>query len=127
MPHWTVESIPSQFGRTFLITGANSGLGYVTARELAARGAHVVLTTRDPVRGIDALARLRAEVKGASVELRRVDPADLDSVRELARGLIADRVPLDVPVNNAGIMMPPRTLSRQGFEIQFATTTAGLE
>jgi NAD(P)-dependent dehydrogenase (short-subunit alcohol dehydrogenase family) len=125
MPQWTFADMPSQAGRTVLVTGANSGLGYVTARQLAHCGAHVVLTARDPLRGAGALARLRAEVPHASVELRRLDLADLESVRELAGRLVADGVAVDVLVNNAGVMMPPRTLSRQGFELQFATNHLG--
>jgi len=125
MPQWTVDRIAAQDGRTFLVTGANSGLGYVTARELAGRGAHVIMTARDPARGAAALARLRGEVSGASVELRRLDLSDLDSVRELAAGVITDALPVHVLINNAGVMMPPRTLTRQGFELQFATNHLG--
>jgi NAD(P)-dependent dehydrogenase (short-subunit alcohol dehydrogenase family) len=120
---WTAADIPDQTGRTALVTGANSGLGLVTARELARRGATVVLAVRNPAKGGAAVERIRADVPDARLELRHVDLADLDSVRELAAGL-AD-VPLDVLVNNAGVMMPPRSLSPQGHESQFAANHLG--
>ncbi|MEV7617116.1 oxidoreductase [Streptomyces sp. NPDC089799] len=119
---WTADDIPDQSGRTVLVTGANSGLGYVTARELARRGAHVILTARNADKGRAALAGLRGELPGASAELRLLDLADLDSVRAFADAL---DTPVDVLVNNAGIMMPPRSLTAQGFESQFGTNHLG--
>jgi NAD(P)-dependent dehydrogenase (short-subunit alcohol dehydrogenase family) len=125
MGGWTSEQMPDQSGRTFVVTGANSGLGYQASRELARHGAHVVMTARDERKGSAAVDRLLAEQPKASVELRALDLADLDSVRALAEQLIADGVPVDVLVNNAGIMWPPHTLTRQGFELQFATNHLG--
>ncbi|MER7946529.1 oxidoreductase [Streptomyces sp. NPDC096079] len=119
---WTADDIPDQTGRTVVVTGANSGLGYVTARELARRGAHVVLTARDPDKGRAALDRLRGELPGSAVELRALDLADLDSVHAFAAALDTH---VDVLVNNAGIMMPPRSLTQQGFESQFGTNHLG--
>ncbi|MBN9081421.1 MAG: short-chain dehydrogenase [Rhizobiales bacterium 62-17] len=119
MSKWTEQAMPDQSGRTILVTGANSGLGFVTSRELARKGAHVLMAVRDPARGEDALARIRAAVPKASIELRRLDLADLDQVKSFARQLIDDKVPLDILINNAGVMMPPRTLTGQGFELQF--------
>ncbi|MCI3927882.1 oxidoreductase [Streptomyces sp. AN091965] len=119
---WTADDIPDQTGRTVIVTGANSGLGYVTARELARHGAHVILTARNADKGRAALDRLRGELVAPSLELRALDLADLNSVRDFADTLDA---PVDVLVNNAGIMMPPRTLSKQGFESQFATNHLG--
>ncbi|MFG2291742.1 oxidoreductase [Streptomyces sp. NPDC048603] len=119
---WTADDIPDQTGRTVVVTGANSGLGYVTARELARRGAHVILTVRNTDKGTAALGRLRGELPEASAELRSLDLADLDSVRAFADGL---DTPVDVLVNNAGIMMPPRSLTKQGFESQFGTNHLG--
>ncbi|MFE0043637.1 oxidoreductase [Streptomyces albireticuli] len=119
---WTADHIPDQTGRTIVVTGANSGLGYVTARELARHGAHVILTARNTGKGGAALDRLRGELPGAAVELRTLDLADLDSVRAFADALDA---PVDVLVNNAGIMMPPRSLTKQGFEAQFGTNHLG--
>jgi NAD(P)-dependent dehydrogenase (short-subunit alcohol dehydrogenase family) len=125
MSRWTADQIPDQTGRTFLVTGANSGLGYETTRQLALHGAHVIMTARGEAKGRKALAELTAGRPGASIELRLLDLSDLDSVRALAEGLVADRVQVDVLVNNAGIMMPPRSLTKQGFELQFATNHLG--
>lgn len=125
MDRWTADDIPDLAGRTFIVTGSNSGLGYVTARELARRRAHVIMTARDEAKGRHALEGLRAGQHDASLELRHLDLSDLDSVRAFAGGIIGDRVPVDVLINNAGIMMPPRTLTRQGVETQFATNHLG--
>lgn len=120
---WTSENIPDQAGRTFLVTGANSGLGFVTALELARRHAHVIMVVRSEAKGREALASIGAAVPGASLELVVADMADLESVKRLAAQL-GDRT-VDVLVNNAGIMMPPRSLSPQGHESQFATNHLG--
>ncbi len=122
---WTLDQMPDQTGRTVLVTGANSGLGYASTRALAAHGAHVVMAVRNEAKGRQAQQALLAEQPGASVELRTVDLADLDSVRALAAGIIADAVPIDVLLNNAGVMMPPRSLSPQGNESQFAANHLG--
>ncbi|WP_246614160.1 oxidoreductase [Paractinoplanes bogorensis] len=97
---------------TYVVTGANSGLGFATTKALTDRGGHVVMGVRDEKKGRAAQARLE---KGSS-EVRVVDLADLESVRAFAAGI--ERV--DVLVNNAGVMAPPPTLSAQGFEVQFA-------
>jgi NAD(P)-dependent dehydrogenase (short-subunit alcohol dehydrogenase family) len=125
MDRWTADSIPDQTGRTFIVTGANSGLGYETTRELAGHGAHVIMAVRNEAKGREALATLRGAQPDASLELRRLDLADLDSVRAFAEGIIADEVPVHVLVNNAGIMMPPRSLTKQGFESQFGANHLG--
>lgn len=124
MSRWTEQAIPDQTwpdqtARTVLVTGANSGLGFITSRELARKGAHVLMTARDRSKGEDAVARIRSAVPDASVELRLLDLADLDQVKTFARQLVQEKIPLDVLINNAGVMMPPRTLTRQGFELQF--------
>ena len=119
MTPWTAENILDQSGRTILVTGANSGLGYVTSLELARRGARVLMAVRDEAKGRQAAERIRSQVRGARLDVRRLDLADLDQVKAFARGLLAERMPVDVLVNNAGIMMPPRSLTRQGYELQF--------
>ncbi|MFD4134953.1 oxidoreductase [Streptomyces goshikiensis] len=116
-------SLPDQSGRLAVVTGANSGIGYVTARELARHGAHVVLACRSPARGGAALERLRAEVPGARSELRALDLADLGSVRRFAGGWDHDR--LDLLVNNAGVAMVPFARTADGFESQFGTNHLG--
>ncbi|MEU1674581.1 SDR family NAD(P)-dependent oxidoreductase [Streptomyces roseifaciens] len=125
MSKWTSARIPDQTGRTALVTGANSGLGFQTARELARHGAHVVMTARSRTRGAEAVTRILAEQPTASVELRLLDLADLDSVHAFARKISDDGLPMDLLVNNAGIMWPPRSLTRQGHELQFATNHLG--
>ncbi len=122
---WTADRIPDQTGRTYLVTGANSGLGLATTRQLARHGAHVIMAVRDEAKGAAALAGLAGAQPGVSLELRRLDLADLDSVRAFAQRLHADGVPVDVLVNNAGVMMPPRSLSPQGHELQFASNHLG--
>ena len=122
---WTAADIPDQAGRTFVITGANSGLGLESARRLAEHGAHVVMTARDRAKGEAAVAALRADQPDASVELRLLDLADLDSVRAFAAGLVEDKVPVDVLMNNAGVMMTPHRTTAQGYELQFGTNHLG--
>src|SRR3954465_14516885 len=114
---WTAADIPSQAGRTVVVTGANSGLGLVTARELARAGASVVLAVRDVSRGGQAAAPIDGEVP-----VRRLDLAALESVRAFAAGWSGD---LDVLVNNAGIMMVPAGVTVDGFELQFGTNHLG--
>ncbi|MGY0235287.1 oxidoreductase [Longispora urticae] len=121
MARWNVAHIPHQAGRTIVVTGANSGLGYATTRELARRGGHLIMAVRNVAAGQAARAALLAEVPDAAVEVRHLDLADLDSVRAFAGAV--ERV--DTLVNNAGIMMPPRTLTRQGHELQFGTNHLG--
>ena len=113
---WTAADIPSLVGRSFIVTGANSGLGYQTSLALARKGAHVVLAVRDLEKGAAAVATIKEADAEANVEARHLDLADLDSVRAFAGGV--DRV--DVLINNAGVMWTPRTLSAQGYELQFA-------
>ncbi|MBQ1055045.1 oxidoreductase [Micromonospora sp. C32] len=118
---WTAERIPDLSGRTFVVTGATSGLGLATTRALAARGARVVLAVRDEEKG----RRAAASQPGADLEVRRLDLADLDSVREFADRMHADHRRVDVLINNAGVMATPHTLSPQGHELQFATNHLG--
>ncbi|MFD0412775.1 oxidoreductase [Streptomyces sp. NPDC127108] len=122
---WSAASIPDLTGRAYVVTGANSGLGLATTRALARRGAHVVLAVRDESKGHRAAAAITADQPDASLEVRPLDLADLDSVRAFATGLRAERTGLDGLVNNAGVMAPPRTLSAQGHELQFAANHLG--
>ncbi len=123
---WTPSALPDLTGRTALVTGANSGIGLQTAVELARHGAHVVLACRDQARGDDALGQVRAQVRGASAELRRLDLADLGSVRQCAAQVLADHPVIDVLVNNAGVMAPSRRrVSADGHELQIATNHLG--
>ncbi|HEV7188125.1 MAG TPA: oxidoreductase [Blastococcus sp.] len=114
---WTTADLPSQTGRTVVVTGANSGLGLVTARELARAGASVVLAVRDESRGTAAAATIDGDVT-----VRHLDLADLESVRAFAAGWTGD---LDVLINNAGIMMVPAGVTVDGFELQLGTNHLG--
>ena len=122
---WSPAEIPDQSGRVAVVTGANSGLGFEVARKLTQARAHVVLACRDQIRGRQALDRLRRAVPGASLELRRLDLADLASVRDCAAGIVADHDRLDLLVNNAGVMALPRRRTVDGFDLQFGTNHLG--
>jgi NAD(P)-dependent dehydrogenase (short-subunit alcohol dehydrogenase family) len=123
---WKAEDIPLQSGRRFLITGANSGIGYHTALKLARKDAELVLACRDRNKGEAALARLREEAPGARAELALLDLASLDSVRNCAAEELARHRPLHVLINNAGVMaVPRRTETGDGFEMQFGTNVLG--
>ncbi|GGN52952.1 putative short-chain dehydrogenase/reductase [Streptomyces albiflavescens] len=116
---WNVSDIPDLTGRTAVVTGANSGLGIATVDALARAGAHVVLAVRDPKRGEAAAATVQGR---GSVEVRRLDLADLASVREFAAGWQGD---LDLLINNAGVMNIPEASTKDGFEMQFGTNHLG--
>ncbi|MGP4045099.1 oxidoreductase [Streptomyces sp. 2A115] len=128
MTGWNANDIPDQSGRTAIVTGANSGLGYVTARELARRGARVVLACRSEERGTEAGDRLVTEVPGAEVEFARLDLGDLHSVREFAAAYGPERQGhdrLDLLINNAGLMALPFGRTVDGFETQFGVNHLG--
>ncbi|MEU8080957.1 oxidoreductase [Catellatospora citrea] len=121
MTGWTADRIPDQHGRIAVVTGANSGLGLVTATELAHRGAHVVLAVRSTAAGEEAARRI-----GGRVEVRELDLASLDSVRAFAANLAGDHPAIDLLVNNAGVvLLGPRRTSAEGFELQLATNMLG--
>ncbi|HET8882684.1 MAG TPA: oxidoreductase [Solimonas sp.] len=125
MSKWTAADMPDLAGKTAIVTGANSGLGYYTARDLAAHGAHVVLACRDRGRTEAAMQALKAEVPGARVEFIALDLADLDSVAGFARTFKARHPTLDILHNNAGVMALPQMRTKQGFEMQFGTNHLG--
>jgi len=122
---WTEEHVPDQQGRRFVVTGANSGLGFEAVRVLAGRGAHVVMACRDGEKAERALAQLRQELPGASLEVAALDLASLDSVRAFAAHLLARQGSLDVLCNNAGVMAIPRRTTRDNFEMQLGTNHLG--
>ena len=126
MPKWTARNIPDLHGRVGVVTGANSGLGYEIALELARHGGHVVLACRDESRGEEALARIQNEAAGSSLQLSLLDLADLASVRKFADTFLAERGALDILVNNAGVMaLPQRRTTADGFEMQFGINHLG--
>lgn len=117
MTTFTVHSIPDLTGTTAVVTGANSGLGRVTARVLAAKGARVLLAVRDLDKGAQA-----ARTMTGDLEVRRLDLADLSSIRTFAEGVDE---PVDLLINNAGLMIPPLGRTADGFELQFGTNHLG--
>ncbi|MFE9476977.1 oxidoreductase [Streptomyces spororaveus] len=125
MPGRNATHIPDQSGRSAVVTGANSGIGYVTARELARHGAAVVLACRSAARGRAAVIRLRGEVPAAHVEFMPLDLADLASVREFAAEYGRRHASLDLLINNAGVMALPYGRTADGFETQFGVNHLG--
>ncbi len=125
MSGWTTGDIPDLSGKTFVVTGANSGIGFEAARALATKRASVVLACRNLEKGKHALDAIRGEAPDASLALERLDLGDLGSVRAFAENFTRDRRRLDVLVNNAGIMAIPRRTTVDGFEMQIGTNHLG--
>jgi len=122
---WTAADMPDQSGRVAVVTGANSGLGLVTARELARVGATVVMACRSTARGDEAATSIHSAVPGAALEVEALDLADLESVRSFAGRMGEAHGRLDLLINNAGIMAAPRRLTKDGFESQIGTNHLG--
>ena len=123
---WTADDLPDLTGRTVIVTGANSGIGFEAARELAGHGADVTLAVRDTAKGEAAADRIRALSPTASVAVDRLDLADLASVRAFAAEWSAAHPDgLDLLINNAGVMAIPRRETADGFEMQFGTNHLG--
>jgi NAD(P)-dependent dehydrogenase (short-subunit alcohol dehydrogenase family) len=126
MKIWTTKDIPSQARIRAVITGATGGIGYETALGLASAGAEVLVSGRNPDKGQVAIEQLRRAVPGANVHFESLDLASLDSIRNFAGRLDAENKPLNLLINNAGVMAPPkRRLTADGFEIQFGTNHLG--
>ncbi len=122
---WTSDDVPGQRGRLAVVTGANTGLGFETARVLAARGASVVLAVRDIEKGKRAAARIAGTAPGANVMVQHLDLTSLDSIRAAAGELRAQHPRIDLLINNAGVMFTPKQTTRDGFELQFGTNHLG--
>ncbi|MDH3707498.1 MAG: oxidoreductase [Acidimicrobiia bacterium] len=125
MTDWTEADIPDQTGRTALVTGANTGIGFEAARALAEHGARVLLGCRNPDKAADAQQRIGQTAPDATVEVIELDVSSLDSVQQAAEAVRGTTDRLDLLINNAGIMMTPRWLSDDGYEMQFATNHLG--
>jgi len=126
MSEWNASHIPGQHGRVAVVTGANSGLGLVTATELARHGAHVVMAVRNTAAGEREAEAIRRSAPRAEIEVRELDLASLASVHAFAKGLTADFPAIDLLVNNAGVVLlgPARTTA-DGFELQLGTNMLG--
>ena len=122
---WTTADIPDQTGRTAVITGANTGLGYETAAALAATRAHVVLAVRNLDKGKEAADRIVAATPGASVAVQELDLTSLESVRAAADQVRSQHDTIDLLINNAGVMFTPKATTKDGFELQFGTNHLG--
>ena len=123
---WAEADVPDQSGRVVIVTGANTGLGFDTARVLAAHGAHVVMAVRDTAKGAAAVAQITGTAPRADVTVQKLDLGSLESVRAAADELRAGYPRIDLLVNNAGVMYPsPRQATSDGFEAQFGTNHLG--
>jgi NAD(P)-dependent dehydrogenase (short-subunit alcohol dehydrogenase family) len=119
---WTTGDIPDQTNKVALVTGATGGLGYETSIALAKAGATVILAGRNEEKGKEALARIRAECPNAKIEFGKVDLGSLKSIKDFAADISTKYASLDILINNAGVMTPPkRETTADGFEIQFGT------
>ncbi len=125
MSSWSTEDIPDQSGRTAVVTGANSGLGLVTSRELARKGARVIMACRSTAKGDSAAGDIRAQVPDAKLDVRALDLGSLDSIQAFANDLDLEAGKLDLLINNAGIMMTPLQTTHDGFELQLGTNHLG--
>ncbi len=124
MTGFTANDVPDQHGKCFIVTGANTGIGFAAARLLAMRRARVLLACRDEGKAQAAMARIRAEIPGADLAFLPCDQADLASVRRAA-GIAAQEPRINALINNAGVMFPPLTRTAQGFELQFGVNHLG--
>ena len=122
---WTADNMPDQHGRVAVVTGANSGLGFEAAKALAESGASVVLAVRDVSRGQQAAARIAVGAPDAEVSVQQLDLASLGSVRAAAADVLAAHPRIDLLINNAGVMAPPKQVTVDGFELQLATNHLG--
>ena len=122
---WTVADIPDQSGRVAVVTGANSGLGLETARELSRAGASVVLAVRSLDRGKAAIDDIRSNQPNADLHLQELDLASLDSIRTAAQKIRSNLDRIDLLINNAGVMYTPHQQTADGFEMQFGTNHLG--
>ena len=125
MAGWDAGDIPDQTGRIAIVTGANSGLGLVTARELARHGALVVMACRNLDKGRAAQAEVAATASGPKPELESLDLASLSSVQSFVERFKANHQHLDLLINNAGVRAPPKRHTADGFELQFGTNHLG--
>jgi len=123
--NWNMNSVPSQEGKTAIVTGANTGLGYETALALAGKGAKVILASRSPHKAEIAISSIRMKYPQAKVQFMHLNLGQLSSVRQFAGEFLNQYSTLDLLINNAGVMMPPYELTDDGFESQLGTNYLG--
>src|SRR5262245_57091633 len=120
MADWTEADMPDQTGVVAIVTGANGGIGYETARALAAKGAEMIIASRTPAKGEDAVLRIRKAVPNAKVRFEQLDLASLASIKGFAERVSAAHPAIDLLINNAGVMaLPQKQVTADGFEMQF--------
>jgi len=122
---WTTANMPNLSGKTAVVTGANSGLGYETSLALAQKGARVIMACRNLTKGQQAAEQIRQIAPGAELDLRPLDLADLASVQTFSEAVQAEYTHLDLLINNAGVMALPYRQTADGFEMQFGTNHLG--
>ena len=122
---WDASQIPDQSGKIIVITGSSSGIGFEAARVLTNKGAKVIIAVRDPVKGNTALDKIKAQIENADVEYMNIDLADLDSVNAFVKEYKEKFDKLDILINNAGVMIPPYSKTKNGFELQMGTNHMG--
>ncbi|MDQ3659758.1 MAG: oxidoreductase [Actinomycetota bacterium] len=122
---WSAADIPDQSGRIAVVTGASGGLGLETARELARKGAHVIMAARNQDKAETALRAIKARIPDASLEVRALNLASLESIHRFAAELLQDQNTIALLVNNAGVMGTSRSETADGFELQFGTNHLG--
>ena len=122
---WTIQDMPDQTGRVGVVTGANGGLGLEITRALAGKGAHVVMASRDQEKAATAKAEVMDSLPGASLEIRELDLASLESIDRFARGILDEFDHIDLLINNAGVMGIPERKTEDGFEMQFGVNHLG--
>lgn len=123
--NWTANNIPDLSGKIIIITGANSGIGFEAARELARKGAEVILASRDPIKADQAILRIKEEFPGAKLKFIELNLTSLESIRKFAEEFKLNYSRLDILLNNAGIMMVPEAKTEDGFERQLGTNHLG--
>jgi len=123
--HWTTENIPSLNGKTAIVTGSNSGIGFETAKALAAKGARLNIAVRNIEKGKKAADAIRNEFPDADIKVSDLDLGSLASVGAFSEDFIKKNQRLDILINNAGVMMPPYGTTADGFELQFGTNHLG--
>ncbi|MAW30279.1 MAG: short-chain dehydrogenase [Gammaproteobacteria bacterium] len=122
---WDEGMVPDQTGKSVVITGSNTGIGYHMARAMACKGANVIMACRSTEKAEGARDAIVSEFPDSSISVMELDLADLSSVERFSKELISGSDRLDVLINNAGVMIPPKSLTKDGFELQFGTNHLG--